>query len=68
MLKERVIKLSSFCFIRPVCLGDVVEGLILDCVAYYGEKVTVKRESLGGSPSSTERFLLTQQIVETPKS
>ena len=68
MLKERVIKLSSFCFSRPVCLGDVVEVLILSCVAYYGEKVTVKRESLGGSTGYTERFFLTQQIVEAPKS
>lgn len=52
----------------PRCLRDVTEGLILGCAAYFGEKVTVKREILGDGSGSTERFLLTQQIVETPKS
>ena len=52
----------------PRCMGDVAEGLILGCAAYFGEKVTVKREILGDGSGSTERFLLTQQIVETPKS
>ncbi len=49
-------------------MGDGAEGLILGCAAYFGEKVTVKREILGDGSGSTERFLLTQQIVETPKS
>jgi hypothetical protein len=49
-------------------MGDVAEGLILGCAAYYGEKVVVKRETLGDGSGSTERFLLTQQIAETPNS
>jgi hypothetical protein len=52
----------------PRCMGDVAEGLILGCAAYYGEKVVVKRETLGDGSGSTERFLLTQQITETPNS
>ena len=44
------------------CMGDVAEGLILGCAAYYGEKITIKRETLGDGSGSIERFLLTQQF------
>jgi len=44
----------------PRCLGDVAEGLIQGCAAYYGEKLHVQRESLGDKPGSCERFFLTQ--------
>ena len=43
----------------PRCLGDVAEGLIQGCAAYYGEKITVRRESLDDKTGTTERFLLT---------
>jgi len=43
----------------PRCMGDVAEGLILGCAAYYQEKITVCRESMGDSHGSSERFLLT---------
>lgn len=44
----------------PRCLGDVAEGLIQGCAAYYGERLQVQRESLGDMSGSRERFLLTQ--------
>lgn len=44
------------------CMGDVAEGLILGCAAYYGEKVTVRREAIGDGSGSIERFLLTQKF------
>jgi len=44
----------------PRCLGDVAEGLIQGCAAYYGEKLHVQRESLGDMSGSRERFFLTQ--------
>jgi hypothetical protein len=44
----------------PRCLGDVAEGLIQGCAAYYGEKLTVQRESLGDASGACERFFLTQ--------
>ncbi|MGB1984124.1 MAG: heme NO-binding domain-containing protein [Porticoccaceae bacterium] len=44
------------------CMGDVAEGLILGCAAYYGEKINIKRETLGDGSGSIERFLLTQQF------
>ena len=43
----------------PRCLGAVAEGLIQGCAAYYGEKIFVRRETLGDMSGSTERFLLT---------
>jgi len=45
-------------------MGDVAEGLILGCAAYYGEKIIIKRETLGDGSGSIERFLLTQQFSE----
>ena len=44
----------------PRCLGDVAEGLIQGCAAYYGDKLHVQRESLGDKSGSRERFFLTQ--------
>jgi hypothetical protein len=43
----------------PRCLGDVAEGLIQGCAAYYGEKILVRRESIEDKTGATERFLLT---------
>ena len=42
----------------PRCMGDVAEGLILGCAAFYKEKIIVQRESFGDSGASSERFLL----------
>jgi len=42
----------------PRCMGDVAEGLILGCAAYYREKIIVRRETLGDGSGSSERFLL----------
>jgi|TARA_B110000208_G_scaffold49306_1_gene65145 hypothetical protein len=44
----------------PRCLGDVAEGLIQGCAAYYGEKIVVKRERLGAKSGSMERFVITR--------
>jgi hypothetical protein len=44
----------------PRCLGDVAEGLIQGCAAYYGEKITVKRERLGDKSGAIERFTITK--------
>ena len=44
----------------PRCLGDVAEGLIQGCAAYYGEKIVVKRERLGDKSGSMERFVITR--------
>jgi len=46
----------------PRCMGDVAEGLIQGCAAYYGEKLHVQREHIGDLSGSTERFLLTQIV------
>jgi hypothetical protein len=43
----------------PRCMGDVAEGLIQGCAAYYGERILVRREVLGDKRGSKERFLLT---------
>ena len=48
----------------PRCMGDVAEGLILGCAAFYKEKIIVQRESVGDQGPSSERFLL--QLVEPP--
>jgi hypothetical protein len=45
----------------PRCLGDVAEGLIQGCAAYYGEKILVKRERLGDMTGSSERFIINLQ-------
>jgi hypothetical protein len=45
----------------PRCLGDVAEGLIQGCAAYYGEKIMVKRERLGDLSGATERFIINLQ-------
>ena len=42
----------------PRCMGDVAEGLILGCAAYYREKIMVCRETVDDSGGSSERFLL----------
>ncbi|MDB4428048.1 heme NO-binding domain-containing protein [Porticoccaceae bacterium] len=42
----------------PRCMGDVAEGLILGCAAYYQEKITVRRETIDDGSGSSERFLL----------
>jgi hypothetical protein len=39
-------------------MGDVAEGLILGCAAYYREKIIVRRETLDDADGSSERFLL----------
>jgi hypothetical protein len=44
----------------PRCLGDVAEGLIQGCAAYYGDKITVKRERLGDKSGAMERFTITK--------
>ena len=52
----------------PRCMGDVAEGLIQGCAAYYGEKILVRRESLEDKSGATERFLLTLvNTAENPK-
>ena len=45
----------------PRCLGDVAEGLIQGCAAYYGEEILVKRERLGDMTGSSERFIINLQ-------
>jgi hypothetical protein len=45
-------------------MGDVAEGLILGCAAYYGEKIAVRREAIGDGSGSVERFLLTQKFSD----
>ena len=42
----------------PRCMGDVAEGLILGCAAFYREKIIIRRETLGDGSGSSERFLL----------
>ncbi len=42
----------------PRCMGDVAEGLILGCAAYYQEKIIVRRETIDDDSGSSERFLL----------
>lgn len=42
----------------PRCMGDVAEGLILGCAAFYREKVIIRRETVGNGSGSSERFLL----------
>jgi hypothetical protein len=49
----------------PRCLGDVAEGLIQGCAAYYGEKILVRRESIADKSGATERFLLTLTNSDT---
>ena len=44
----------------PRYLGDVAEGLIQGCAAYYGEKITIKRERLGDKSGAIERFIITK--------
>jgi hypothetical protein len=61
-------KAMELLYQSPRCMGNVAEGLILGCAAYYGEKVTVKRGTLRDGSGSMEKFLLTQQIADTPKS
>jgi len=52
----------------PRCMGDVAEGLIQGCAAYYGEKILVRRKSLEDKSGATERFLLTLvNTAENPK-
>ncbi|WP_299394415.1 heme NO-binding domain-containing protein [Pelagibius sp.] len=41
------------------CLGDAAHGLILGCVDYFGEKMSVERQDIDDSGSSV-RFLLTR--------
>jgi hypothetical protein len=43
----------------PRCMGDVAEGLIQGCAAYYGEKIVVRRETINDMTVSSERFMLT---------
>ena len=42
----------------PRCMGDIAEGLILGCAAYYRERKIVRREAIGDTGGSAERFLL----------
>ena len=42
----------------PRFMGDVAEGLILGCAAYYREKIIVRRETLDDAGGSSERFVL----------
>ena len=42
----------------PRCMGDIAEGLILGCAAYYRERIIVRREAIGDTGGSAERFLL----------
>ncbi|MBT5578266.1 MAG: heme NO-binding domain-containing protein [Porticoccaceae bacterium] len=44
----------------PRCMGDVAEGLILGCAAYYGEKIGIKRERHGDKSGALERFTITR--------
>jgi|TARA_B110000967_G_scaffold188632_1_gene211605 hypothetical protein len=39
-------------------MGDIAEGLILGCAAYYRERIIVRREAIGDTGGSAERFLL----------
>ncbi|WP_420347819.1 heme NO-binding domain-containing protein [Pelagibius sp.] len=41
------------------CLADAAHGLILGCIDYFGEKMTVERQDIDESGSSV-RFLLTK--------
>ena len=43
----------------PRGMGDVAEGLILGCAAYFSQSISVKREDIGEKKGQTERFLLT---------
>jgi hypothetical protein len=40
-------------------LPDLAEGLIRACIHYFGEHISLERESLGGDPPET-RFILTK--------
>jgi len=53
-------KTMELIYASPRCLGDVAEGLIQGCAAYYGDKLHVQRESIGDMSGDRERFLLTQ--------
>ena len=53
-------KTMELIYASPRCLGDVAEGLIQGCAAYYGDKLHVQRESVGDMSGDRERFLLTQ--------
>ena len=46
---------------RP--LADLAEGLILGCVAHFGETIDVVREDLPGAPGTAARFTLTARVA-----
>ena len=48
----------------PREMGDVAEGLILGCAAYFSESLEIQREDAGEKNGQTERFLLSS-ISET---
>ncbi len=50
----------------PRGMGDVAEGLILGCAAYYSQNIEVQREKKEPDNGETERFLLTLRSGAKP--